>query len=438
MHLLNMLGHGGLLNKLDHFPEREEGLGLAGRLDDGNRCLLWLAERSLGGEDGPRVLGDEFLVDNGLGLDELGLLRLVANRRRGESNLGLEVLLLLDKVLVKVRERGAIRSEGALVGAGGGRGESLLIVVVVDNGVLFARVLEDLLLGAGRRSSNSSLGRHGEVGAGHDAAAKLRDADTEFGVGVEDAAKNVVEIIRKREDGLEEAGRADVGAVGRVLERSLLPWVTATGEVDEDDTETPDVVGSAHVVGLAGRRVEALGAHVKGRAAAIVLRAVLGSSQAKVGKLDGLALVSHQDVLGLEIAVVDAELVAVLNGVEDLEEDLLGHEVVANVLATLGDVEEQVTLGAVLHDDVHAVDILDDLVHGDDVGVGRGSVVKADLTLLVSNLAALKGSAVGVELAKALDGIADACLDINSRVDDAVGTGAKDICELESTFKEAA
>jgi len=52
---------------------------------------------------------------------------------------------------------------------------------------------------------------------------------------------------------------------------------------------------------------------------------------------------------------------AVLDGVEELEENSPGQLVVANVVASLGDISEEVTFRAVLHDDERAIRGLDDL-----------------------------------------------------------------------------
>lgn len=60
---------------------------------------------------------------------------------------------------------------------------------------------------------------------------------------------------------------------------------------------------------------------------------------------------------------------AVFDGIQDLHEDILGKVVLSNVLAALGDVEEQVSLRAVLQDNVGAIRVINDLVHGHDIGV---------------------------------------------------------------------
>ena len=80
-------------------------------------------------------------------------------------------------------------------------------------------------------------------------------------------------------------------------------------------------------------------------------------------------MVRDQDVLRLEIPMEDAKGMAMLNGIQDLEEHLLGKIILTHVLSTLGNVEEEVSLWAVLQNDIDAVRIVDYFEHGNDVGV---------------------------------------------------------------------
>lgn len=135
--------------------------------------------------------------------------------------------------------------------------------------------------------------------------------------------------------------------------------------------------------------------------------------------------------------MVDAQLVAVLDSVENLQESLLGKQVVANIVTTLGDVEKQVAFGAVLQNNVDAVDIVHDLVNRYDVAMRRSLVVQVNFPLLVCHLAALKRRAIGIELAQALDSIANACGNVNGRVNYTVGTSAENVSKLQSALKKA-
>lgn len=156
-------------------------------------------------------------------------------------------------------------------------------------------------------------------------------------------------------------------------------------------------------------------------------------SKAKVGQLAGHALVSHQNVLRLEVPVVDSNGVAVLDGIQDLEEGPLGKSIITNKLALFGDVGEQVTFGAVLNDNVGAVRGVHDLYQGNNIGMGTGLVVELDLPLLELVLPGLEAN-----LVQGLDGIGGVCVDVYGRVDDAVGTNAQDTCELQSSGKNLA
>ena len=128
----------------------------------------------------------------------------------------------------------------------------------------------------------------------------------------------------------------------------LAPWITAAGEVDEDDTEGPEVVGGRVVVlQTVEEAALALGRQVEGRptvcqrvkpkadnrhSPAKVGGQALGRGEAKVGDAYPGATSSAQDVLGFEVTVEDAHRVAVLDGIDDLQEHGPYQLVVPNVL----------------------------------------------------------------------------------------------------------
>lgn len=177
--------------------------------------------------------------------------------------------------------------------------------------------------------------------------------------------------------------------------------------------------------------------HVKRRAASVVVRPVIGGGQSKVGKLDGGAVVLDEDVLRLEIAMVDPQAVAMLDGVQDLEKDTLGEIVLAHILAALRDVLEEISLWAALEYHIDAVRVVNNLVHRHNVGVGRGEVVQADLAGLEVVLSAIQGGPIRVELAQALDGIADIVVQIDGRIHHSIRTRPQDAVELERRRQEA-
>lgn len=102
-------------------------------------------------------------------------------------------------------------------------------------------------------------------------------------------------------------------------------------------------------------------AHVKGRATSVVLGAVFTGGQSKVGELDGLSIVGDKDVLRLEVPVEDPQVMAVLDGIQDLKEHLLGEFVLTNILTTLCDVQEEIALRAVLKNNIDAVRVVHNL-----------------------------------------------------------------------------
>lgn len=123
--------------------------------------------------------------------------------------------------------------------------------------------------------------------------------------------------------------------------------------------------------------------------------------------------------------MVDSNGMAVLDGIQNLEESALGHGIVTNVLALFSDVGEQVTFWAVFNDNVCAVGGIHDLDQGNDIGMSAGLVVQLDLALLELSLAGLK-----TDLVECLYGVGDVCLDVNGCVHNAVGSDTKDASQL--------
>ena len=168
-------------------------------------------------------------------------------------------------------------------------------------------------------------------------------------------------------------------------------------------------------------------AHVVHAAGAELLAEPVCGREAKVGDGDAETAVEAEDVLWFKVAVVYAEGVAVFDGVEELEEDVLDEMVLAEVATVVEDLGEEVAVGGKVHDEVGVVVLLDDAVEGDDVGVGRGEAVEGDLAHVEL---ALAGAGVDVRADEALDGIV-AGEGVDGAVDDAVPADAEDLDELE-------
>lgn len=119
------------------------------------------------------------------------------------------------------------------------------------------------------------------------------------------------------------------------------------------------------------------------------------------------------------------------HGIQDLKEGLFGKFILTDVTTALGDVEEKISFRAVLQDDVDAVGVVDDLQHRDDVGVGRGGIVKLDLPGLEGYLATVQRSPIRIVLAEALDGIPDVGGRIDGGINHPVRTSPNNPRELK-------
>lgn len=87
----------------------------------------------------------------------------------------------------------------------------------------------------------------GEVGAVDNSLLQLSNGDPLLWVSLKNPAKDVVQVIRQRQDGLQKLRILGEGLVCGILNGRLLPWVTATGEIDQNHAKGPDVVGCASV-----------------------------------------------------------------------------------------------------------------------------------------------------------------------------------------------
>jgi len=78
--------------------------------------------------------------------------------------------------------------------------------------------------------------------------------------------------------------------------------------------------------------------------------------------------------------VINTQRVAVFNRIEQLQEDVLDEFILAKIPALVEDLGEEVTVLAVVHNDVCEIFVLDDTMEGNDIGVSGGELVEADLT----------------------------------------------------------
>ena len=144
----------------------------------------------------------------------------------------------------------------------------------------------------------------------------------------------------------------------------------AAQEDVENDARAP------HVALHAVLALEHLGRHVIGAAHHFIqhLARLDEHGEAKVGRLEdaGVARRAQQEILGLQVAVHHAQLVAVVQHAQHGAEH--GRSLALAVVPSLHNAVEQLAAAAVLHHQVHRARVLVRAVHGDDVLVA-GQVV---------------------------------------------------------------
>lgn len=71
---------------------------------------------------------------------------------------------------------------------------------------------------------------------------------------------------------------------------------------------------------------------------------------------------------------------AVFNRIEQLQEDVLDEFILAKVPALVEDLGEEVTVLAIVHNDISEIFVLNDTMEGNDIWVSGGKLVETDLT----------------------------------------------------------
>jgi len=104
--------------------------------------------------------------------------------------------------------------------------------------------------------------------------------------------------------------------------------------------------------------------------------------KSKVGQFNGHSFVCHQDVFWLKVPVVDPNGVTIFNGIKDLEKSPLGKSIITDVLSSFGDIGKEISLRAVLNDDVRAIRRVHNFHQGNNIWVDTGLVVQLDFPLL--------------------------------------------------------
>lgn len=86
-----------------------------------------------------------------------------------------------------------------------------------------------------------------EAGAGTNSVDQLRHSNPHGRVARKYPPQNVVQFIRHGEDGLQKFWVASVCPVGGIFKGGLLPRVASTGEVHQNNTQAPDIIGGTVV-----------------------------------------------------------------------------------------------------------------------------------------------------------------------------------------------
>ena len=124
------------------------------------------------------------------------------------------------------------------------------------------------------------------------------------------------------------------------------------------------------------------------------------------------------------------------HGIQNLEENILGHIILTHILSSFRYVEEEVTFWTIFQNDVNAVRVIHNFVHGNNVRVSGGEVVQTKFPVLESNLSLVQGGAIRIEFAECLDGISNARLDVDRQIDHAIGSGTDNIYQFQAISKE--
>jgi len=174
-----------------------------------------------------------------------------------------------------------------------------------------------------------------------DQLSKFTKADALVWVDLEDPLEDGIEAVRDWQDGLQEVPVPHEGPESGVIHCRSLPRITTTGQVDQNDTKRPDIVGLGSVASeWFWIRLLTLWRHVKCRAASKVGGDPVLGGKAKVRKLNSPSIVFDQNILRFEVSMEDSLPVAMLNCVQYLKKNGPGLVVVVDIITLLGDFRE--------------------------------------------------------------------------------------------------
>jgi len=155
--------------------------------------------------------------------------------------------------------------------------------------------------------------------------------------------------------------------------------------------------------------------HVKGRTTAIIRSNSFSSSKSEISKFDSVSSVGDQNILGFQIAMVNATGMTEIDSVQNLKENGFDQAVISDVLSPLSYVREEVALWAVFKHDIGAIVCVENLDKLNNILVEACAVVKINLSLLESLLARLQAN-----LVQCLDSIGSARRYVDSSVNNSI------------------
>lgn len=85
-------------------------------------------------------------------------------------------------------------------------------------------------------------GSHSKPRTIQDQPAQLRDCNPLGGITIENATQDENHLIGQGKDGLQEEWILKVCAECGILNGSTFPWITSTGQVDQDNPQAPDII----------------------------------------------------------------------------------------------------------------------------------------------------------------------------------------------------
>ena len=95
----------------------------------------------------------------------------------------------------------------------------------------------------------------------------------------------------------------------------------------------------------------------------------LSGGQPKIRDRKPQAPVKAEDILRLEITVIDAQGMTVIDRIEELEEYVFDQVISAKITALLQNLAKQITIWAVIHNDEGAIFLFNDTMKCDNIRV---------------------------------------------------------------------